>query len=165
MTDFQALLRHLVDAEVRFILVGGFAGTILGSPRITIDLDVVYARDRENLRRLAGALEPLSPYPRGAPRGLPFRLDVATLERGLNFTLTTSAGDLDVLGEIAGGGSYEQLVAHSATLRVFNLDVMVVTLPRLIHLKRAAGRPKDLEAIAELELLQAEQERDSPADR
>lgn len=162
MTDFQRLLRQLVDAEVRFILVGGFAGTVLGSPRITIDLDVVYARDRENLSRLASALEPLSPYLRGAPPGLPFRLDVATLERGLNFTLTTSAGDLDLLGEIAGGGSYDQLIAHSTRLRVFGRDVMVVTLPRLIHLKRAAGRPKDLEAIAELELLQEEQDRDGP---
>lgn len=165
MTDFRALLRHLVEADVRFILVGGFAGTVLGSPRVTIDLDVVYARDRENLSRLAGALAPLSPYLRGAPPGLPFRLDVPTLERGLNFTLTTSAGDLDLLGEIAGGGSYEQLLGHSTTLRVFDVNVMVVTLSRLIHLKRAAGRPKDLEAIAELELLQAEQERDSSTDR
>jgi hypothetical protein len=164
MTDFQTLLRHLVDAEVRFILVGGFAATILGSPRITIDLDVVYARDRENLGRLAGALEPLSPYLRGAPPGLPFRLDVPSLERGLNFTLTTNAGDLDLLGDIAGGGGYDQLVAYSTTLRVFDLDVMVVTLPRLIHLKRAAGRPKDLEAIAELELLLAELERDRRMD-
>jgi hypothetical protein len=160
MTDFAALLRSLVEADVRFVLVGGFAGTMLGSPRTTVDLDVVYARDPENLRRLAGALAPLSPYLRGAPRGLPFRLDVSTLERGLNFTLTTTAGDLDLLGEIVGGGRYEQLVTHATGLRVFDLPVMVVTLPYLIHLKRAAGRPKDLEAIAELELLLSEEERD-----
>jgi hypothetical protein len=165
MTDFHALLRQLVQAEVRFILVGGFAGTVFGSSRVTIDLDVVYARDGENLRRIALALEPLSPYLRGAPPGLPFRLDVPTLERGLNFTLTTNAGDLDLLGEIAGGGSYDQLVAHSTTLRVFGLDVRVVTLAQLIHLKRAAGRPRDLEAIAELELLQDAQERAGSADQ
>lgn len=157
MTDFEALLRHLVNGDVQFILVGGFAGTVLGSPRITIDLDVVYARDRGNIERLVAALEPLSPYLRGAPRGLPFKLDVETVRRGLNFTLTTSAGDLDLLGEIAGGGSYDRLRAHSMVLRIFDLDVVVVTLPQLIHLKRAAGRPKDLEAIAELELLQDEQ--------
>jgi predicted nucleotidyltransferase len=165
MTDFRTLLRHLVEADVRFILIGGFAGTLLGSPRITIDLDVVYARDPENLRRLAGALAPLSPYLRGAPRGLPFELDAATLDRGLNFTLTTIAGDLDLLGEVTGGGSFEELAAHSIILSVFGLDVRVVTLPRLIHLKRAAGRPKDLEAIAELELLLAEQESWDSADR
>jgi hypothetical protein len=80
-------------------------------------------------------------------------LDVATLERGLNFTLTTSAGDIDLLGDVAGGGRYEDLVRHSVVLRVLDLDVRVVTLGRLIRLERAAGRPKDLEAIAELELL------------
>jgi len=154
--DFRTLLERLVDAEVRFVLVGGFAGTVLGSPRITIDLDVVYDRDRTNLARLASALAPLSPYLRGAPPGLPFVLDVDTLTRGLNFTLTTTAGDLDLLGEIAGGGSYRQLVEQTRTLRVFDRDVDVVTLAQLIHLKRAAGRPKDLEALAELELLRAE---------
>jgi len=156
VTDFRTLLERLVDAEVRFVLVGGFAGTVLGSPRITIDLDVVYDRDRTNLARLASALAPLSPYLRGAPPGLPFVLDVDTLTRGLNFTLTTTAGDLDLLGEIAGGGSYRQLVEQTRTLRVFDRDVDVVTLAQLIHLKRAAGRPKDLEALAELELLRAE---------
>lgn len=159
MTDFEALLRHLVKADVRFVLVGGFAATVLGSPRTTVDLDVVYARDPENLRRLSAALTPLSPYLRGVPAGLPFSLDVGTLERGLNFTLTTTAGDIDLLGEIAGMGSFERLVAHSTVLRVFDLDVPVVSLRHLIRLKRAAGRPKDLEAIAELELLLAEERR------
>ncbi len=156
MTDFRTLLQRLVDAEVQFILVGGFAGTVLGSPRVTIDLDVVYSRSRSNLERLASALAPFSPYLRGAPPGLPFVLDPDTLARGLNFTLTTTAGDIDLLGEIAGGGTYEQLVAQTRTLRVFDRDVNVVTLAQLIHLKRAAGRPKDLEALAELELLHSE---------
>jgi hypothetical protein len=157
VTDFEALMSRLAEAGVRYVLVGGFAGTVLGSPRITIDLDIVYGRDAENLRRLCAALEPLDPYLRGAPRGLPFRLDVPTLERGLNFTLTTSAGDIDLLGEIAGGGDYPRLSANAQTLRVFGHDVEVVTLAQLVHLKRAAGRPKDLEAIAELEALAEEQ--------
>lgn len=156
MTDFRTLLQRLVDAEVQFVLVGGFAGTVLGSPRVTIDLDVVYSRKRGNLERLASALAPLSPYLRGAPPGLPFVLDSVTLARGLNFTLTTTAGDIDLLGEIAGGGTYEQLLGQTRALRVFDRDVNVVTLAQLIHLKRAAGRPKDLEALAELELLQRE---------
>jgi hypothetical protein len=106
VTDFEALISRLAEAGVLYVVVDGFAGTVLGSPRITIDLDIVYGRDSENLQRLCTALEPLDPYLRGAPRGLPFRLDVATLERGLNFTLTTTAGDIDLLGEIAGGGDY-----------------------------------------------------------
>jgi len=159
LTDFEALIRRLGEAKVRYVLVGGFAGTVLGSPRITVDLDIVYARDSGNLQRLCRALEPLHPYLRGAPPGLPFTLDVATLQRGLNFTLTTTAGDLDLLGEIAGGGGYEQLSTHAQLVSVFETDVAVVTLAQLIHLKRAAGRPKDLEAIAELEALAEEQRR------
>lgn len=159
MTDFEALLRHLRAACVEFILVGGFAGTVHGSPRITVDLDISYSRTPENLRRLASALEPLSPYLRGAPPGLPFRLDAVTLARGLNFTLTTSMGDLDLLGEVAGGGTYEQLLPHTSRLTVGVVDIDVVTLPQLIRLKRAAGRPKDLEAIAELEALLEEERR------
>lgn len=94
MTDFEALIRRLDEAGVRYVLVGGFAGTVRGSPRITVDLDIVYARDGENLERLSRALEPLHPHLRGAPKDLPFRLDVPTLKPGLNFTLTTDAGDL-----------------------------------------------------------------------
>ena len=163
MTDFQGLIDRLCRADVRFILVGGFAGTVLGSPRVTIDLDVVYSREASNLVRLVEALTPLSPYLRGAPPGLPFRLDVPTLGRGLNFTLTTTLGDLDLLGEVTGGGRYEQLIAAAAPVRVFDLEVLVVTLPALIQLKRAAGRPKDLEAIAELELL-LESQPENPQD-
>jgi predicted nucleotidyltransferase len=159
MTDFEGLLRHLRAAGVEFILVGGFAGTVLGSPRITVDLDISYSRTPENLRRLASALEPLAPYLRGAPPGLPFRLDPATLARGLNFTLTTSMGDLDLLGEVAGGGTYEQLLPHTRRLTVGVVEIDVVTLPQLIRLKRAAGRPKDLEVIAELEALLEEERR------
>lgn len=159
MTDFETLIRRLDEAGVRYVLVGGFAGTVLGSPRITVDLDIVYARDADNLERLSHALEPLHPYLRGAPKDLPFRLDVQTLQRGLNFTLTTDAGDLDLLGEIVGGGDYANVSEQARTLQVFGRNVQVVTLRQLIHLKRAAGRPKDLEAIAELEALDEEQRR------
>ena len=161
MIDFEGLIRRLRDGDVRFVLVGGFASTVHGSPRITVDLDIVYARDEGNLTRLALALEPLSPYLRGAPAGLPFRLDVPTLTRGLNFTLTTAMGDLDLLGEVAGGGTYEHLIRQTNHIRVFDMEVEVVTLSQLIRLKRAAGRPKDLEALAELEALLEEQRRET----
>ena len=160
MTDFEGLIRRLGSAEVRFVLIGGFAGTVLGSPRTTVDLDVVYARDEENLARLAGTLEALAPRLRGAPDGLPFVLDVATLARGLNFTLTTALGDLDLLGEVVGGGTYEELLPHTRRVRVFDTEMAVVTLPQLIRLKRAAGRPRDLAALAELEALLDEQRRE-----
>ena len=157
-TDFSALLRCLLDASVDFILVGGVAGNVHGAARATYDIDVVYGRSRENLERLIGALAPHRPYLRGAPPGLPFSFDVNTLRRGLNFTLTTSLGDIDLLGEVTGGGTYEALVPSSEMFELWGTWCRCVTLQTLIQLKRAAGRPKDLEAIAELEALHAERE-------
>jgi hypothetical protein len=92
-------------------------------------------------------------YLRGAPPGLPFRWDGETVRRGLNFTLTTSFGDLDLLGEITGGGGYEALLPVSTLVAAFGVEVRCLNLEPLIHVKRAAGRPKDLEAIAELQAL------------
>jgi hypothetical protein len=158
-TDFEGLLGALVGGGVEFIVIGGVASKAHGSARLTVDLDVVYARSADNLRRLASALAPLEPYLRGAPPGLPFRLDPATVRRGLNFTLRTTRGDLDLLGEIAGGGSYEALLPHSRELEMFGLPCRCLDLDKLIEVKRAAGRPKDLEAIAELEAIREERRR------
>lgn len=159
MTDFKALLRALSDGRVEFILVGGVAATVHGSTRLTLDVDAVYRRSRDNIDRLVLALTPCHPYLRGAPRGLPFRWDSATVQHGLNFTLTTAVGDLDLLGEIAGGGTYETLLSHTIVIQVFGLECRCLDLPTLIRVKRAAGRPKDLEAIAELEAILEERRR------
>jgi hypothetical protein len=157
VTDFPKLLSTLVAHAVEYVIIGGFAATAHGSAHVTVDLDIVYRRTPENIERLASALAPLQPYLRGAPPGLPFRFDVETIRRGLNFTLTTTAGDLDVLGEATGEGTYEALIGHSEGRRMFDLDVRFVDLDTLIRLKRAAGRPKDLERIAELEAIREEQ--------
>jgi predicted nucleotidyltransferase len=159
MTDFKALLRVLAEGGVEFILVGGVAATVHGSTRLTLDVDAVYRRSPDNIQRLVLALTPYHPYLRGAPPGLPFRWDAATVERGLNFTLTTDIGDLDLFGEISGGGSYDDLMPHSIGIQVFGIECRCLGLERLIAVKRAAGRPKDLEAIAELEAIVEEQSR------
>jgi len=157
--DFGGLLRALRTGNVDFIVVGGVAGAAHGLARATYDLDVVYARSPANLQRLVAAVAPLHPYLRGAPPGLPFRFDADTLRRGLNFTLTTSLGDLDLLGELTGGGSYDDLLADSVEAGAYGVTCRYLGLDRLIAVKRAAGRPKDLEAIAELEALKEERDR------
>ncbi len=156
MIDLERALQELHRGGVEFIIVGGAAATIHGSARMTQDLDLVYARTPENIARLAAALAPHSPYLRGAPPGLPFRWDAETIRRGLNFTLTTTLGDLDLLGEIVGGGGYGDLLSHSQVVKLSGSEYRCLGLARLIHVKRAAGRPKDLEAVAELEALQEE---------
>jgi hypothetical protein len=114
---------------------------------------VVYDRDPENMERIVRTLEPYRPYLRGAPPELPFSLDLPTLKAGLNFTLVTSIGNLDLLGEITGGGGYDELKPFSEQIDVHGIRCWCLGLERLIHVKRAAGRPRDLEAVAELELL------------
>jgi predicted nucleotidyltransferase len=157
--ELDRLLRLLAEGGTEFILVGGLAAIAHGAARATYDVDVVYARDAKNLRRIVAALEPFAPYPRGAPPGLPFRWDAETLRRGLNFTLSTSLGPLDLLGEIAGGGTYDRLLPETIEAPIAGARIRVVALEALIRLKHAAGRPKDYEAIAELQALLEEKER------
>jgi hypothetical protein len=109
LTRFAELLRALASADVEFILAGGVAAAAHGSARSTQDVDVVYGRSEQNLQRLVSALGACHPYLRGAPPGLPFRFNLETLKAGLNFTLTTDLGWIDLSGGIPGGGCYEDL--------------------------------------------------------
>lgn len=127
-----------------------------------IDIEQAHARGRtrgvhrrtgDNIERLVAALSPLHPYLRGAPLGLPFRWDTETVHRGLNFTLVTALGDLDLLGEVTGGGDYDRLLPHSMVIVAHGIEMRILGIEKLIDVKRAAGRPRDLEAIAELEVI------------
>jgi hypothetical protein len=152
--DFRAAITILQKGEVEFIVIGGLAATLHGSARVTLDVDVLYRRSDENIARLARSLASIDPYLRGAPEGLPFRWDALTIAAGLNFTLATTIGPLDLLGEVAGIGAYEDAVPHSQAMTLFGHQVLVLDLDWLIKSKRAAGRTKDLETLAELELLE-----------
>jgi predicted nucleotidyltransferase len=159
MIDYEKIIGVLASADVKFIVIGGAAATAHGSPRLTNDLDVVYSRLGDNIARLVEALTPLQPRLRGAPEDLPFRWDTETIKHGLNFTLQTSAGALDILGEIILGGGFDQLLPDSVHMEVAGHDCLVLGLKRLIEVKRAAARPKDLEAIAELKVILEERNR------
>lgn len=159
MMDLGGLLGALADAGVEMIVVGGAAATAHGAARLTQDIDVVYERSPANLQRLVSALSSHHPYPRGAPPGLPFAFDMQTLRNGGNFTLQTDLGAIDLLAEITGGGGYHDLLPSTLILNAFGRSVRCLTLPKLIEVKRAAGRPKDFEAIAELEVLLEESQR------
>ena len=158
MTDFEAVIRVFSEAGVDCVIVGGLAATVHGSARLTQDVDFVYSRAGDNIDRLVAALRPHSPYLRGAPPELPFQWSAELIERGLNFTLTTSIGDIDLLGEIVGGGDYEALMPHTVVVELFGYRCRCLDLPGLIRAKRAAGRPRDLDALAELEALLEERE-------
>jgi predicted nucleotidyltransferase len=149
-------LRVLNDRKVRFVLIGGFAGRLYGSPTVTNDLDLCYARDPENLERIAGALRELRAHLREAPERLPFRLDAKTLGAGLNFTFETDAGNLDVLGMPSGTHGFEELDRTAEALDLDGLTVRVASLDDLIRMKQAAARPKDLIEVEVLGALRDE---------
>ncbi|MBX9678725.1 MAG: hypothetical protein K2X38_08160 [Gemmataceae bacterium] len=150
IADLETVMRLMNENDVRCILIGGWAAIIHGSRRSTNDVDLVYARDDENIRRIVAVLKDRKPYLRGAPAGLPFFWDERTIRSGLNFTLTTDIGDVDFLGEVAGGGTYDNLLPHTQLVEALGIKARVVTLEKLIELKQAAGRKKDKDAIAEL---------------
>jgi hypothetical protein len=150
--DPERMLGALVNAGVDFIIVGGFGARLHGSPSLTFDLDICYARDQTNLEALAAVLRELGATLRGADPGLPFGLDAKTLAAGDSFTFDTDAGPLDILGTPAGTSGYADL-ARTAQIQRFELgDVLLADIDSLMRMKRAAGRPKDL---IELEILGA----------
>jgi len=140
----RELLARLADNGVRFSVIGGVALVARGVQRATEDLDIAYARDRENLARLAAALGPIHPRLRGVPEGLPFVLDEASLRSGLNFTLDTDLGPLDLFGEVPGLGTFEHVDAASTELEIAGTKLLVLTLDGLERAKRAAGRARDI---------------------
>lgn len=151
--EFEKLLPTLVESGVDFILVGGVAAVVHGSARATYDVDIVYARSDANIERLIAALSAHAPRLRDAPGDLPFVFDAKTIRNGLNFTLTTALGDVDLFGEVIGGGKYEDLLPHSFEVEAFGVEFKCVDLPTLIRIKEAAGRAKDREAVEELRVL------------
>lgn len=159
--QFEKILPALAAGNVEFIVVGGFAGIVHGAARVTFDVDLVYARTLSNIARVVAVLAPHSPVLRDAPADLPFTFDVTTVRNGLNFTLQTGLGDVDLFGEIAGGQTYDDLLACAMEIEAFGVRFKCIDLAGLIRLKEKAGRPKDLEAIAELRVLLEERSRQS----
>ena len=151
--DFRAILQLLNDAQVRYVVVGGLAMHLHGANNFTVDVDVSYARDTQNVTALVQALATKHARLRGVPEDLPFVLDTRTFRNVLNLTLETDLGDLDLLGEAAGVDSFEALWERSVRMDLDDLSVHVASLDDLIAMKRAAGRPKDREHLLQLEAL------------
>jgi predicted nucleotidyltransferase len=151
--DAPRILRILTNHRVQYVVIGGLAMITHGSSHVTEDLDICYRRTDENIVALAEALSPFHPYLRGVPAGLPFSFDPPTIRAGLNFTLTTDLGAIDVFGELAGVGDYEAALAHSEQYEIYGVAVRVLSLEALIASKKVAGRPKDQSHLLELEEL------------
>ena len=152
--DLEAALRALHNEKAAVVLVGGAAMALQGSSLITNEIEFCYERSAENAQNLARALAPYRPRLRDAFTGVPFRFDGETILRGKNFKLTTDLGDIDFVAEIAGLGSYADVQRSAATMIINGIDCLVLSTSGLNKAKKAAGKPRDLYAIPELEALE-----------
>lgn len=144
--DPLEILRVLERHGVRYIVIGAAAARIAGAPVVTEDIDVTPASDRANLERLTSALGELDARLRTAdPVGVPFPFDAELLRSADLWTLSTSAGDLDICFTPAGTRGYDDLRRDASLERLDRrLTVTVASLRDVIRSKEAAGRDKDL---------------------
>lgn len=151
----------LAEHGVEFIVVGGQAEALMGSARVTYDVDLCYRRTPANLERLAAALGTLDLTLRGAPPDLKFRLDAQALALGQNYTFEVDGEyPLDLLGYLEPIGTYEELVPGTETVPLAGHPIRVIGLEDLIRIKRYLGRPKDREALLQLEAIKRVREQD-----
>lgn len=151
--DLARLLEVLARHGVDYVVIGGVATQAHGHRRTTMDLDLTPDPGSENLRRLAAALEELEAQPRDAalaggeiPANDPERLLVAAIVP----PLLTRHGQVHVLKEPKGARAFEQLRAAALMVEFEGIEVAIASLDDLIRMKRAAGRPSDLDDIAAL---------------
>jgi hypothetical protein len=146
------LLRRLTENGVDFVVVGGVAVILQGSPRLTQDLDICYAVQQENLDRLGKVLVELGARLRGIDEDLPFVADGRALRNTRILTLTTADGALDLLAEPDGSPGYPALRRRADQIDIDGLLIRVASVEDLIAMKRAAGRPQDLLDLESLEI-------------
>lgn len=146
---FGEILATLKRAEVEFIVVGGAAAVLQGVPITTRDIDIVHRRTEQNARRLAAALETLGATYRHDPRGL--RPSVGHLIGPGQQLTETRHGPLDCLGTIEDSTTYEDLLPHADVLEVEGMQIRVLSLERLIEVKKKLDRPKDKLMLLQLE--------------
>ena len=153
MVNLQLAITSLIAHQVDFVIVGGVAIRLHSSAYITNDLDFCYSRSKENLHRLVAALSAFEPRPRDFPPELPYFFDETTLSNATNFTFETKIGSIDLLGEVAGVGDYQDAVERSVEFLIYDGLVKALTLDALIDAKTAADRPKDRLVLPELKAL------------
>jgi hypothetical protein len=151
--NVKRLLECLTARGVDFVIVGGIAAVLLGSARVTRDLDICYASDDVNLESLGEVLLALHARLRGVDEAVPFVPDGRTLRRVELLTLTTDAGPLDLIGRPPGAPRYEALRRNAERLDVGGFAVLVASIDDMLAMKRTAGRPQDLADIEELEAI------------
>lgn len=160
--DPRRILGMLTAHGVDFVVIGGVASVLHGSPRTTYDLDVCFATDDGNLAVLGKALIELGARLRGIAGDVAFVPDVGTLRRIETLTLTTEFGDFDVLAHPDGAPPYERLRRNADRYDIGAFAVLVASIYDLVAMKQAAGRAKDLLDVEELQTIARLRATDEP---
>ncbi|HZA89710.1 MAG TPA: nucleotidyl transferase AbiEii/AbiGii toxin family protein [Solirubrobacterales bacterium] len=142
--EAEEMMRRLTAAGVDFVVIGGIALVLLGSPRMTRDLDIVFAPDDANLDALGRVLVELDARLREVDESVPFVPEGATLRNVQLLTLVTSAGWFDVHRSVDGAPPYRQLRDNAERCDLGEFSVLVASPDDMIAMKQAAGRPQDL---------------------
>ena len=161
----EPIVAALLRRQVRFVVIGGFAARLQGSPLLTGDIDVTPETSTENLQRLSDALRDLDARVRqpDIPEGLPFSHDATSLAGSVFWNLTTRHGDMDISFVPAGTTGYADLASAALTISINGIDFPVASLADIVRSKDAADRPKDRRALPVLrELLAQQRERRTP---
>jgi hypothetical protein len=157
VSDLNQLLQRLCDAQIDFVIVGGFAATLHGSSLVTRDLDVCAVLSNENVEKLRRAFRDLRPAHRLTSQKLSFLDNPEPGVELRNLYLWTEIGPVDILGSILGVGEFEQVKAGSIEVELFGRRCRVISIDDLIRAKEALGREKDLLSVKELKALREDQ--------
>lgn len=158
MQNFEKIIKLLIDNEVKFVFIGGFAATVHGASILTQDIDVCISFDEENMRRILNALKDINPIHRANKQ--PLGKTASSLTKFKNLYLLTDIGSIDLIGKVSGIGSYPDLLAHSIEIDLFGRKCKVLDIDGLIRSKREMGRSKDKETIIQLEAIKERLEND-----
>jgi len=151
MTDYTKLIELLIDNDVEFVLIGGFAAVVHGSTTLTQDIDICINFTPENCANLLNALKDTNPIYRQNKE--PITKDAGELCKFKNLYLLTDFGPLDVMGEISKLGKYEDILKFSIEIDLFERKCNVLDINGLIRSKEEMGRPKDKEVIIQLKAI------------
>jgi hypothetical protein len=154
MADLTDIIGRLIRSKVDFVLVGGLAAVTHGSSMTTQDIDICCDFSTKNLLRLQSALKKLNPVHRMTPKQLPLELNEDNCANLKNLYLETDFGQLDCLGEVLGLGDFQTVKQQSESIEIDGATCRILRIDALITSKKAMGRPKDIETIHQLEVIQ-----------
>ena len=149
--DFLSLLTRLNKEGVRFVIIGGFAGVVHGCTLVTQDIDICCEFTPENLLLLQKAIADLNPVHRMTDGRVKLDLTKENCKDYKNLYLDTDLSQLDCLSFVDGIGDFEKVAKFSKIIEVENLKFHVLSIDALIKAKKAMNRPRDAEAIIQLE--------------